>query len=370
MTYEHVDAKTAWSIMQTGGNHIILDVRTRKEYDTGHIPGAICIPNESIAGAAPEELPDKAQKILIYCRSGRKSREAAQKLADMGYSNITEFGGILDWHGIIPTGIIRAGAERSVHKSPTANAMTACGHGKKESGRAAIMNKNVFRNLSYGVYVISTLDGERGTGCIANSIMQITSEPATIALSMNHDNYTNQCIRKTGKFAISILAETSSPAIITKFGFQSGRDADKFADTDFSEKEGIPVVSDSCGYIVCKVINKMETSTHTVFLGEVIDGDFLSDAPAMTYAYYHNVIKGSSPKNAPTYLPEENVSVRAAEVGTEENTSAEAAEAGAKRWVCSVCGYVYDGDIPFEELPADYACPVCKHGKEYFRQEK
>ena len=91
------------------------------------------------------------------------------------------------------------------------------------------MNTNVFRNLSYGVYVVTTLDGSRPTGCVANSVMQITSSPATIAVSMNHDNYTNDCMKRAGVFAVSILSEKSDPSLIGQFGFQSGRDTDKFA---------------------------------------------------------------------------------------------------------------------------------------------
>ena len=217
------------------------------------------------------------------------------------------------------------------------------------------MNTNVFRNLSYGVYVVSSLDGERKTGCIANSIMQITSSPATIALSMNHDNFTNSCISKTGKFAISILSEESEPSIIGRFGFQSGRDVDKFDGIEHETKEEMPVIADSCGYIICKVIDKMETSTHTVFLGEVTGGDVTGTAPAMTYAYYHKVVKGKSPKNAPTYLPNED-----------ETTPAKVST--GEKWVCSVCGYVYDGETPFEELPDSYTCPICRQGKDKFRK--
>ena len=117
------------------------------------------------------------------------------------------------------------------------------------------MNKNVFRNLSYGVYVISTWDEGRATGCTANSAMQITSSPATIAVSINHDNHTNACIKDTGRFAISILSEKSDPMIIGTFGFY--------------------------------------------------DGDVNGADTPMTYAYYHNVVKGKSPKNAPTYIAEE-----------------------------------------------------------------
>lgn len=212
-----------------------------------------------------------------------------------------------------------------------------------------MINKNTFRSLSYGVYIISTLDGERPTGCVANSAMQITSEPATIAVSINHDNYTNSCIEKSGKFAISVLSEQSDPGLIGTFGFQSGKDVNKFDGVAALEKEGISVIADACGYIVCKVINKMETATHTVFLGEVIDADVLKKEEAMTYAYYHKVVKGKSPKNAPTYIAEEK------EEKVEE-----------AKWVCSICGYVYDGATPFEELPDDFVCPLCKQPKSKF----
>ena len=166
------------------------------------------------------------------------------------------------------------------------------------------MNKSVFWKLSYGVYVVSTWDNGRPTGCTANSAMQITSEPATIAISINHDNYTNQCIQESGKFAISILGEHSAPSIIGTFGFKSGRDNNKFDEVEKVLKGFMPVVADACAYIVCDVIDKMETDTHTVFLGKVVDADILKDDDAMTYAYYHNVIKGKSPKNAPTYIAE------------------------------------------------------------------
>ena len=166
------------------------------------------------------------------------------------------------------------------------------------------MNKNAFRQLSYGVYVVSTWDKGRATGCTANSVMQITSDPATIAVSINHDNYTNQCIQDTGKFAISVLGENSSPRIIGTFGFKSGRDNDKFEEVEQTVKGFMPVVADACAWIACEVIDKMETSTHTVFLGKVLDADMLKADTPMTYAYYHNVIKGKSPKNAPTYIAE------------------------------------------------------------------
>lgn len=211
------------------------------------------------------------------------------------------------------------------------------------------MNQSAFHKLSYGVYVISTWDEGRPTGCTANSAMQITSSPATIAVSVNHNNYTNECIARNGKFAISILAQDTDPSIIGTFGFQSGKTADKFSQVKYSVEDYMPVVSDSCGYIVCQVIDKMETSTHTVFLGEVVGAELFGNREAMTYDYYHKVVKGKSPKNAPTYIPEEE----------------DKQDSGSlKKFKCSVCGYVYEG----EYLPADYKCPICGMGKDKFAE--
>lgn len=166
------------------------------------------------------------------------------------------------------------------------------------------MDNKIFTKLSYGVYAVSTWDNGRPTGCIANSVMQITSSPATIAISMNHNNYTHKCIEESGKFAVSVLTEKTDPAVIGTLGFFSGRDTDKFEKVAYELKSYMPVVSDSCGYLTCKVINKMETTTHTVFLAEVEEAAVSADAEPMTYAYYHKVIKGKSPKNAPTYIAE------------------------------------------------------------------
>jgi flavin reductase (DIM6/NTAB) family NADH-FMN oxidoreductase RutF/rubredoxin len=217
------------------------------------------------------------------------------------------------------------------------------------------MNTKVLRNLSYGVYVVSSMDGERPTGCTANSIMQITSSPPTLAASINHDNYTNSCIKETGMFSVSILCEDVNPGVIGHFGFQSGKDINKYDDTPYEMRSGVPVVKSAGSYLICKVVDSMETSSHTVFLGEIIDADILESGTPMTYAYYHNVIKGKSPKNAPTYIPEE-----------EKKMSGEKAI-----WKCTVCGYEYDEnkeDLAFAELPEDWKCPVCLQPKTKFEK--
>lgn len=214
------------------------------------------------------------------------------------------------------------------------------------------MDKKVLRNLSYGVYLVSVNDEGRPTGCIANSAMQITSSPATIAVSINHDNYTHQCIVKEGKFALNILGEKVNPMLIGTFGFQSGKEINKFDGVKHHLVNDIPVVDEATGYLTMKVIGTLETTTHTVFLAEVMDGELQNKDNPMTYAYYHNVVKGKSPKTAPTYIEEEKTM-----------------EEKKEKWVCSLCGYEYDGEIPFDELPEDYVCPVCFQGKEVFEKQ-
>lgn len=211
-----------------------------------------------------------------------------------------------------------------------------------------MLNKKVLRNLSYGVYLVTTMDNERPTGCTANSAMQITSEPSTIAISINHDNFTNSCIKKHKRFALTILSENSPASLIGTFGFQSGKDTDKFNGISYEMIENVPVIKEGCGYFVCEVTGEYETSTHTVFFADIIEGEPLEGTP-MTYSYYHNVVKGKSPKNAPTYQKEE------------ENEKKEV-------WKCGICGYEYDGDVPFESLPDDYKCPICKQPKSVFKK--
>lgn len=211
------------------------------------------------------------------------------------------------------------------------------------------MDKSIFRNMSYGVYLTTTTDAGRPVGCVSNSNTQITSSPATFSVSLNHDNYTTECIRRSGLFAFTILSEQSDPSLIGKFGFASSRDTDKFAGLDWERVEWVPVVKAGCGYVVCRVIGEMETSTHTIFLGEAIAAEKLTNETPMTYKYYHEVIRGTSPKNAPTFIAEEP----------------KQEEKPAGRWVCGVCGYVHEG----EELPADFTCPICRQGADAFRKE-
>lgn len=213
------------------------------------------------------------------------------------------------------------------------------------------MDKSALFHLSYGVYLCTTWDEGRPTGCVANSAMQITATPPTIAVSVNRNNYTNRCIKDCGHFAISVIGEESDPTLIGKFGFYSGEKINKFDGISYETRGKLPVPNGVLCFLSCRVIDTWETATHTVFLGEIFDAGNLKDGEPMTYSYYHKVLKGKTNVNAPTFQQE----------------SFETSD--SPKFVCEVCGYEYDGEIPFDELPDDWTCPVCSVGKENFRKK-
>ncbi len=211
--------------------------------------------------------------------------------------------------------------------------------------------------LSYGMFAVGVKDGDKVSACIANTVMQVASSPNIVSLSMSHNNYSNECIKKSGIFSVSILSEDTSGAVIGALGFNSGRDTDKLKNVRYRVlAEGVPVIEENiCCWFLCRVVGSAETPSHTVFLGEVIAGSEKVRRKPMTYDFYHRVIKGRAPKNAPTYR---------------EETPA-AANGGAESWVCTICGYVYsDPYVPFEELPDDWVCPICGAPKSAFRRQK
>lgn len=163
------------------------------------------------------------------------------------------------------------------------------------------MNILSLDSLSYGVYVVTTWNEGVPTGCVVNSVMQISATPAVIAISVNNDNLTKEVIDKSGVFAVNVLGKNVKPTTIGTFGFRSGRDFNKFAETEPKLLGYMPILPEALSYICCKVINKVENFTHTVYFGEVTDGDILKNEEPLTYAYYKNVIKGTTHKNAPTY---------------------------------------------------------------------
>ena len=188
--------------------------------------------------------------------------------------------------------------------------------------------------LSYGLFVLTARRGEQDNGCIINTGIQVTSQPNRVLIAVNKSNFTHDMILETGAFNLSVLTEKADFSLFQRFGFQSGRDVDKFqgfAHTLRTDNGLLAVTEGTSAWLSCKVASTVDLGTHTLFVADVLDGGVLSQAPSATYSYYQSHIK---PKPA-----------------------APAGESSKKRWVCTVCGYVYEG----EELPADFICPLCKH---------
>jgi len=227
------------------------------------------------------------------------------------------------------------------------------------------MDLKALHKIGYGMYVVSSKRDKKFNGQIANTVFQVTAEPPAIAVCINKQNLTHEFIKESKVFTISILSKETSMVFIGRFGFRSGRELDKFKGLDYKVGlTGAPVVlENSVGYLEAQVIDNMDAGTHTLFVGKVVDAMIIKDEEPMTYAYYHQVKRGKSPKTAPTYIKEENQK----EVKKME------------KYRCTVCGYIYDpekGDpdssikpgTPFEELPDDWVCPVCGVGKDQFEK--
>lgn len=214
------------------------------------------------------------------------------------------------------------------------------------------MNYSILNKLSYGMYAIGVNSTSKMSACIVNTVFQISAKPAVIAVSVNNSCYTAEQIEKTGKFSVTILNTEAPKEVFTALGFASGYDKDKLSDVQYTVVEDLPIITNGiCCYLICHVVNKTEVGDHTVYFAEVIKTGDMTLGEPMTYDYYHKVIKGSAPPKAPTF-------------GTFDSAS----NSNKPQYVCDVCGYVYDGDIPFEELPDDWVCPLCKMPKSHFKK--
>jgi len=193
-------------------------------------------------------------------------------------------------------------------------------------------------NISYGLYVLTSHDGQRDCGCISNSVMQLTDTPLRIAVSVNKKNHTCAAIENSGIFNISVLTESATMDLFRHFGFQSGRDVDKFAGSDAPVSEnGLRYLPDVSNALISgKVDQVIDCGTHLLFIATVTQAENLSKEPSMTYSYYFANVK---PKPQPK---------------KEEKHG----------WRCRICGYEYEG----EELPPDFVCPLCKHGADDFER--
>ena len=207
------------------------------------------------------------------------------------------------------------------------------------------MDKSILKKLSYGMYIITSKEQDLLVGCTANSVMQINSD--TVAISLNNANYTTKVILEQKKFAINILPNNTDIELIKTFGFKKSNEVNKFANVSYEIIDDVPIISNTCGYIICTLNNKIQTNTHTIILGKIINLKQTNSLEAMTYKYYQENLKGTTNKTAPTYQSEKKA--------TTKNV-----------FVCKICGYCYETDAL--ELPDDFKCPMCGVGKEYFEK--
>ncbi|MGO4996864.1 flavin reductase [Oribacterium sp. Sow4_G1_1] len=197
------------------------------------------------------------------------------------------------------------------------------------------MDKKAMYKLSYGLFVLTARDGEKDNGCIINTAIQAASEPNQLSICVNKANYTHDMIKRTGKFTVSVLSEQADFELFKHFGFQSGRDVDKF--TNFTGcargADGLYYITEGTNaYISVTVDKTVDLGSHTMFIGEITDMAVLSDTPSTTYEYYQNHIKPKPQAVGKT-------------------------DKGQTVWRCRICGYEYVG----EEIPDDFICPICKH---------
>ena len=204
-----------------------------------------------------------------------------------------------------------------------------------------IDNKAIF-NISYGLFVLVARQGEKDNACIINVAQQVTSDPLQLAICVNKQNLTHDMVLRTLKFNLCPLSEEATMKPFQHFGFQSGKTVDKFADCEVELRtdNGLRYLPKYINSVIsCVVTKSIDLGTHTMFIAMPMEARVLSDSPSITYAYYQQHIK-PKPSNPQTLEP-----------------------SNKKKWVCEVCGYVYEGD----ELPADFICPWCKHPASDFK---
>lgn len=198
------------------------------------------------------------------------------------------------------------------------------------------MDSKAMYQITYGLYILSACEGDRDNGCVVNTVQQVTSSPNRISVAVNKQNYTHSMILRSRKFNVSMLAQSAPFSLFETFGYQSGLSAQKFSSVPFVRSQnGIARLTEhSVAFLSGSVVSTVDLGTHTIFIADVTDGEVLSAEEPVTYSYYQKHIKPAPQSSA------------------------------KKGWRCRICGYIYEGD----PLPADFVCPVCKHGAADFEK--
>ena len=206
-----------------------------------------------------------------------------------------------------------------------------------------MLDLKAFQKITYGVYLVSSRCGDISSGCVVNTLTQVTTSPAQVTIAINKQNYTTEIIRKSGRFTAVVLSQSAMMELIGRFGFHCSRDTEKFESFRTRvDESGVPFVCEQASArFSCKVVSSMDAGTHIIFLGEVEAAEVLDSTGPMSYAYYHQIKNCITPPRASVYQPEP-----------------------AKGYRCRICGYVLDSDT----VPDDFVCPICGRGKEHLEK--
>lgn len=215
------------------------------------------------------------------------------------------------------------------------------------------MELDALYKLTHGLYILGAADNGRPVGSVVDAVMQVANKPVVIALSCNNQSYTKECIERTGVFGLSVLCKDVDPFVIANFGFQSSRSIDKWENVDYCIRDGVPYLNDNIATVRCKVLQSIKYDSNTLFIAEVQDCANGKSCEPLTYMDYRSYFKDEVIKSFNEVKQQK------------EKKMAEDKNEG-KHWVCTVCGYVYDGEIPFEDLPDDWVCPLCGVDKSFF----
>ena len=197
------------------------------------------------------------------------------------------------------------------------------------------MDKTAFFHLTYGLYLLTAREGGRDYGCVINTAIQAASDPDRLAISVLKRNRTHEALERQELFCLSVLSAAAPFELFRRFGMQSARDTDKFADFPHlgREENGLAYLTKDCSaWLTARVTERLDLGSHSLFIAEVIGGGVLNGDGPCTYAHYQAHIKPKAQKKQ------------------------------TAQWECTVCGYVYQG----EEVPENFICPLCSHGKEAF----
>ena len=208
---------------------------------------------------------------------------------------------------------------------------------------------NALYKVSLGLYVLGANDGDRHVGSIVDAVMIAANKPCALAISCNNQSYTKKCIEETKELSLSVLAKDVAPFVVANFGFQSSKNINKWENVEFEDVENLPVLKDCLTQITAKVVHQYPLDSNTVFIAEISSAKIIKDGENLLYEDYRNYFKDEVIKSFQQYQKETKM---------------------AKQWVCTVCNYVYDGEIPFNELPDDYVCPLCGVDKSFFEERE